>query len=162
MQSASLFLGHLLTRTYTFVKRFQPHFLKGISTPLLKVSTFSQRFREHFVIGISHLSQRFQPFPKGFCSSFKLVKQHLSQMFQPFPKGSHAWYHSSGTREKLSLVSKRCNKTRYLGPTFLQSLLDLTPGEIENTSWDILATWSSLAKQQQALGFKNLDFSTRC
>ena len=63
---------------------------------------------------------------------------------------------------KLSLVSRRCKSIRYFGPTFQESFVIFTPGETENTSWEIWPTQCSFWKHQQALGFKCFEFSTRC
>ena len=89
-------------------------FSKVSPLPPLKGSAFSQRFSTM----LSKVSK--QPFLKRVLQHRQngIYQHHLSQRFQPSPKSSQSWYHSSGTREKLSLVNKRCNKIQYLGLTF--------------------------------------------
>ena len=69
---------------------------------------------------------------------------------------------SSPCREKPSLVKSRRRRILYLRPIFWESFVDLTPGPIEKTSWEILDTMSSLVKHQQALGLRCLLASTMC
>ena len=61
-----------------------------------------------------------------------------------------------------SLVSKKWSNTLYLGASLALILVELTPGLTEEATMEILPTKSSDENVQCVLGFKNLEFSTRC
>ena len=108
--------------------------------------TLSQRFLWQSSWSVSEVPG---PFLKGY--------KNICTFFQ-----RSCFNASSPCREKPSLVKSRWRRILYLGPIFLESFVDLTPGLMEKTNCEILETMSSLAKHQQALGLRCLLPSTMC
>ena len=103
--------------------------------------------------------KRSQPFPKGCCSIVKMVYISTTFLkgFSLFPKVPIHGITHQAQGKSCPLLTRDVTKSSIWALLFWHSLLDLPPGEIENTSCDILDTLSSLAKHRKALGFKKIN-----
>ena len=69
------------------------------------------------------------PFPKGYYTvSFAPLCKGFCIFCSSLPQGS--WENSVAVSAKPSLVKSKCSSTRYLGATFTDSLVALTPEEM--------------------------------